>query len=256
MTDSNFVAGLKEGESVRLKANTVYNNKELAEWFEIKEATFKSSKKRRLEELKDYADFIVVKGKVKILKVKNAEYVNKKRYSYQVVKNDFNKKWPVNGLSTMKKVGSEIYHDHKEDANFKISEVTTIKYMSKARDELYGKPSSKEGGPLGNCSLMLCKKLENGNIEFFTKEEEEIKRRLKVKYFGSQEDKDLMVEMMLANGEIEEEEAWQVYRELRGYNVGDFLAFMAELEETIGNLVVRGLYVERNEKGLKEISAF
>ena len=39
---------------MRLKANTVYNNKELAEWFEIKESTFKSSKKRRLEELKEY----------------------------------------------------------------------------------------------------------------------------------------------------------------------------------------------------------
>lgn len=241
---------------MKLKANQTYTNAELAEWFEIKESTFKNNKKKRLEELKEYADFEVMRGKIKIIKVKNSEYVNKRKYSYQIVKNDFNKKWPVNGLSTMKKVGSEIYYDHKEDEKFKINETTTIRYMSKARDELYGKPSSKEGGPLGSCSLMLCKKLENGNIEFFTKEEEEIKRRLKIKYFGSQEDKDLMVEMMLANGEIEEEEAWQVYRELKGYNVGDFLAFMAELEETIGNIVVRGLYVERNEKGLKEISAF
>lgn len=35
----------------------VWTNRMLAEWFEIKENTFRSKKKQKLQELKEYADF-------------------------------------------------------------------------------------------------------------------------------------------------------------------------------------------------------
>lgn len=48
----------------------VWTNEMLAEWFEIKEKTFANTKKKRLEELKKYADFYEKKGKVVITEVK------------------------------------------------------------------------------------------------------------------------------------------------------------------------------------------
>lgn len=48
----------------------VWTNKMLAEWFEIKEKTFANTKKKCLEELKEYAVFYEKKGKVVITEVK------------------------------------------------------------------------------------------------------------------------------------------------------------------------------------------
>ena len=41
-------------------------NQELADWFEIAPKTFRNTKPKRLEELKEYADFYEDKGKVYI----------------------------------------------------------------------------------------------------------------------------------------------------------------------------------------------
>lgn len=48
----------------------VWTNEMLAEWFNISAGTLKNTKKKRLEELKEYADFYEKKGKVVITEVK------------------------------------------------------------------------------------------------------------------------------------------------------------------------------------------
>lgn len=58
-----------------LKPGCIYNNKDLAEWFGIKQSSFETTKKRKLEELKEYADFEMIGPKVKILSVKQERYV-------------------------------------------------------------------------------------------------------------------------------------------------------------------------------------
>ena len=62
------------------------NNKELAEWFGIKESTFKSNKKKKLEELKKYCQFEETKGKVYIFEIYQEEY--QKHYSELVERYD------------------------------------------------------------------------------------------------------------------------------------------------------------------------
>ena len=55
-------------------------NQELADWFEIKLKTFKNTKRKRLEELKEYADFYEEKGKVYITHIYEDTYSRKKVY--------------------------------------------------------------------------------------------------------------------------------------------------------------------------------
>ena len=59
-----------------LEEGVIYTNADLAAWFGVKESTFKCSKVKKLEYLKQFADFEEIKGKVKILKVYESEYVN------------------------------------------------------------------------------------------------------------------------------------------------------------------------------------
>ena len=59
-----------------LEEGKIYTNSQLAEWFEVKPATFVKSKQKKLEYLKNFAEFEEVKGKVKITKVLEPNYIN------------------------------------------------------------------------------------------------------------------------------------------------------------------------------------
>ena len=51
-----------------------YTNKELAEWFGIKTETFTRYKKKKLEELKNFADFDEIYGGIYITNIKEPTY--------------------------------------------------------------------------------------------------------------------------------------------------------------------------------------
>ena len=53
-----------------------YTNKELAEWFNIKAETFSRYKKKKLEELKTFADFDEIYGGVYIKTIYTTTYKN------------------------------------------------------------------------------------------------------------------------------------------------------------------------------------
>lgn len=59
-----------------LEKDKIYTNEEMAEWFGIKKKSFTDTKKKKLEILKDFADFEEAKGKIKILEVYEAEYIS------------------------------------------------------------------------------------------------------------------------------------------------------------------------------------
>lgn len=50
------------------------SNAELAEWFGIKESTFRSKRTKKLEELKDYAEYTAVRGGVEIISIIRSEF--------------------------------------------------------------------------------------------------------------------------------------------------------------------------------------
>lgn len=59
-----------------LEEGKTYTNEELAEWFQVKPATFTKAKKKKLEYLKYFAEFEEIKCKVKITKVYEPNYIN------------------------------------------------------------------------------------------------------------------------------------------------------------------------------------
>ena len=59
-----------------LEEGKIYTNSQLAEWFEVKPATFTKSKRKKLEYLKNFAKFEEIKGKVKIIQVLEPNYIN------------------------------------------------------------------------------------------------------------------------------------------------------------------------------------
>lgn len=221
--------------------------KELAEWFGISSGAFRNKKQEKLEELKYFADFYEENGKIIITKVLDPIYKKRGSEAYQKVINKIDEVWNKNGLDSCSRVGTEICEIlHNEDKNFTNTLSTVVEYTRKGRKELYGAPF-QNGGRLGNCIYIWCKRdRETGNYDFLNEEEQNIKQNLQTKYFGDATEKQILVKGMVEAGEITREEAWDILEELTNMRTGNFMMFLKELQEKLGCQVIRGTYVERN----------
>ena len=221
------------------------NNKELAEWFGIKESTFKSNKKKKLEELKKYCQFEETKGKVYILEIYQEEYQKDFSKSFGIIKEETEKIWIKNKLDTGKRISQEIMVENLMD----ISPATAYTYTLKARNELFGKPFGFEGS-IGSCRYLWCKVSGEGvNTKYtpFTEEENKIKKQLFKKYFGDTTEKQLFINEMVSMGELTKEEGYDMLMEISNMGSEGYMAFKAELEEKIGSKISK--VTEVREKG-------
>lgn len=162
--------------------------KELASWFGISYGSIRNKREKYFKELEEYADFKAgERGGVEILNIYIPVYV-KKDNNYQQIKKQVPAAWDKSGLDLKKNVAQKLYS--KEEFSIKYS--TVYSYVCKASNELYGKPSSLEGGEIGNCHWVLCVKDQNtGKLRWFTYEENQQKQELRAKYFNerNQEEK-------------------------------------------------------------------
>lgn len=162
--------------------------KELASWFGISYGSIRNKREKYFQELEEYADFKAgERGGVEILNIYIPVYV-KKDNNYQQIKQKIPAAWDKSGLDLKKNVAQKLYS--KEEFSIKYS--TVYSYVCKASNELYGKPSSLEGGEIGNCHWVLCVKDQNtGKLRWFTYEENQQKQELRAKYFNerNQEEK-------------------------------------------------------------------
>ena len=228
-----------------LEENKIYSSKELAEWFGINPATFSRQREERLEELKNFVDYVPVGKKIRVKKVYSDTYNKHWNDNYGKVKNKIPEVWNTSGLDSSRRVSLEIQHE----LMLPLTEGTVYQYTLKGRNELYGKPFG-EPGELGKCTYTWCKKMGDGrtaDIIPLTEEEEEIKQKLIQKYFGNASEKQVIVKAMVETGEITAEEAWGVLEELTNMKgQGNFRAFLAELQETLNCMVIRGTVIEPN----------
>lgn len=224
-----------------------YLNKDLAEWFGISANSFNKTKDKKLEELKDFADYHLEGKRVVIDKVIIGEYSKKGSQAYQKIKEQVDKIWNEDGLDTCSRVGEEIFENLTEkDQNFELAPRTVYNYTIKGRNELYGKPFVSKGS-LGECRYVWCKRnKESGEYCLLTEEEKAIKEELQTKYFGDTTEKQILVKAMVEAGEVSKEEAWETLEEMTNMRTGNFMGFLRELQEKIGCQVVKGTLVERN----------
>ena len=220
-----------------------WTNSMLAEWFGIKEKTFKNQKSRKLLELEEYADYYEEKGKIYITDV-YVPYYSVKPSNYEAIKDNFNEMWPIGQINTCKNVSYELLEKLDLDISTGTAEIIT----RKVRTEFYGKPAGENGGSIGSCMYVWCKKDENGQPVSFTKEEEEIKNNLLKKYYGSASEKTVIIQSMIQEGKIKEEEAWSVYKDMMNLNRKDFISFLQELSSAIGATVIKGTILSDKPK--------
>ena len=225
----------------------LWTNAQLAEWFGMREKTFKNNKEKKLIELTYYAEFEKEKGKIRITKVINPFYSKDVSTNYLKIRDKVDEVWDETGLDTCSRVGQEIYDIlSEEDENFKLKSGTVVNYTYRGRNELYGKPFVG-GGKLGNCVYIWCKRDQDGNYSLLTEEEQRIKQNLQTKYFGDATEKQILVKGMVEAGELSKEEAWEALEEMTNMNTGNFMGFLAELQAELGCQVVKGTYVNRLE---------
>jgi hypothetical protein len=143
----------------------IISNEELAEWFGVKETTFRNKKKKKLEELKEYCDFeILPGGKINITYVEAAGLTYEKKGSKskellrERVKEESLK--PKSHCSKPIDVYEGIQNDLEFRKKLTIKPSTTKTYVYVLYCELWGKTQTyrKPGteGTLGRRKRVLC----------------------------------------------------------------------------------------------------
>lgn len=209
-----------------------YTNAELAEWFGIKAESFKATRKRKLEELKEYADFTVGRGKVTITNIKQPYYTKGSPSAKKIYKEFFNL-WNADGYDTCANVGKKAKAKYPEEVT--VCDRTAAYYTLIARNDYVGKPFSG-GGKKGYCEYETCKKQGDRYVPF-TEEEKAINRKLLTRYFSTSSEKAIYVSEMIRSGEIDKSEAWDEYSRMIDFE-GNYSSYMAELTAAIGAVVI------------------
>ena len=218
--------------------------KELAEWFGVSYGTFRNSKKKKLEELKEFCFFEEVYGGVEITAIISPTYIKNSQKIREVYQQGFEELRKP--LDTVSHINNQIYEKYNEQLPTLSSAESGYRYAIEVRNANYGIPFKGKGSK-GFCYYMWCKMEERDGEQFFiqfTEEEEQVKKELLKKHFGTNEEKDLLIAEMVTNGEISKEDAYDIMMEYRNLNGKGFMSFLRELEKQIGSKVVKATKFE------------
>ena len=223
-----------------------YTNKELAEWFGIKTETFTRYKKKKLEELKNFADFDEIYGGIYITNIKEPTYNKNSQKIRELYQKGFEElRSPIDTVSN---INNKIFEKYGKELTTLSSPQSGYHYAIEVRNANYGIPF-KDVGKLGRCYYLWCKVEKRSNNELYfvqlSPEEEQKKKVLLKQFFGTDEEKDILIAQMVDSGEITEAEAYRLTREYRGLNNAGFMGFLKKLEKEIGAKIVRATKFEK-----------
>lgn len=223
-----------------------YTNKELAEWFGIKTETFTRYKKKKLEELKNFANFDEIYGGIYITNIKEPTYNKNSQKIRELYQKGFEElRSPIDTVSN---INNKIFEKYGKELTTLSSPQSGYHYAIEVRNANYGIPF-KDVGKLGRCYYLWCKVEKRSNNELYfvqlSPEEEQKKKILLKQFFGTDEEKDILIAQMVDSGEISEAEAYRLTREYRGLNNAGFMGFLKKLEKEIGAKIVRATKFEK-----------
>lgn len=221
-------------------------NKELAEWFGVKENTFnrKEVKDKKLSILERYAVFHLEGDKRKniiiddILEpVYTAETGSP---TYQRIKQLTKEKWSKSGYDTCANVAKKTYPVIVEEG-YKIKDTTNYRYVCKGRTELYGSPLKHTEGELGTCHYEWCKlNEETFEYEALTEEEKAIKDRVSAEV-GLTSDEETCILDKVRKGKLTKEEFWEYVQDVR---LRIFDEWIIKVQEALGFPIYRCTKIE------------
>lgn len=223
-----------------------YTNKELAEWFGIKTETFTRYKKKKLEELKNFANFDEIYGGIYITNIKEPTYNKNSQKIRELYQKGFEElRSPIDTVSN---INNKIFEKYRKELTTLSSPQSGYHYAIEVRNANYGIPF-KDVGKLGRCYYLWCKVEKRSDNELYfvqlSPEEEQKKKILLKQFFGTDEEKDILIAQMVDSGEISEAEAYRLTREYRGLNNAGFMSFLKKLEKEIGAKIVRATKFEK-----------
>lgn len=227
-------------------------NQELADWFGILEKSFRSTRAKKLETLKEYAEFENLRGKVNIIKVIKPIYQKRNGgKNYNFIKEKTKEQWSETGLDTCKLVADKIKKKYKDTEEIKALKETTIySYTTNSKKEYWG-IAFKDNGEIGRCVYEMCKEI-NGKCIEFTEEEKKIKNKIQQKYFGNEvSEKLIFIKDMLENKEITEEECWQELEKIANIE-NRYWNYRNELEKVFNCKITRATRVTTNAFKVQE----
>lgn len=194
-----------------LEENKIYTNAEMAQWFKVTEKTFRNSRKKKLEILKEYCNFEDLRGKIKIIAIYDktipCEYIEKKSKFYEYCKEQALAVWKIEEPETVSRVAYLIF-DEKQ----KRSLETVKTYVADIRNNTWGKPSIANP----QCQYVLAKmwRLEEGyaQYELLNEEDYKILSEIHKQHFPTLEDKIELtkIQSMVNKNELTKEQAWDV----------------------------------------------
>jgi hypothetical protein len=218
---------------------------ELADWFGISYGSFRNVKKKKLEELTEFCFFEEIRGGINITAIINPVYVKNSQKIREIYEQGFEElRQPIDTVSN---INEKIYDKYYEQLPTLSSAASGYRYAIEVRNANYGVPF-KDVGSLGRCYYLWCKVEKQNDQDYyiqFTEEEENIKKTLLKQYFGTDEEKDILIAQMVDAGEISEAEAYRLTREYRNLNGQGFMSFLKELEKQIGSKVVKATKFEK-----------
>lgn len=206
----------------------IISSRDLAEWFGISFSTMKNGRRRKLEELKLFAEFEDLGRKgILIKRVILPIYEKRGSENKKYMSDHFNEELAEEGgKATMSYLG----HKLKEKGKLPIARSTSEKMAREVRNEILGKPDD----PNSLCHMELGKidRVADGKAYFLTEEDKALIVKLIEKYYKTIPEKVAEIHMELGAGEITEKEARIRMDKL--YNYGSWLRVCADFEAETG----------------------
>jgi hypothetical protein len=216
---------------------------ELADWMGISYGTFRNKKQDYLKKLSYFADYhLDDKGKVVIDEVLDPVYDKEKLSSAKEIMDKVPEFWA--GLDTVGRCGNRIQQDYiKKDPEGKIAnlaESTVRQYAGKGRTYYYGNPYLGTEGKLGHCKFQWSKDVD-GQLVPLSAEEEKIKDNLYKQFFGSAQEREIIIMEGLSSGKITPEQVGYEYAKMAEYHKkhNNFGSFIKQLGKELGHPVIR-----------------
>lgn len=217
---------------MELKENYIMDNQELAEWFGIKKSSIDTGgiKKKKLEELKEYCDFEILKGKVFIKKVYENTYTKNRSKIYKTLLQEMPKQIKSGQPWTCTQIGNYYYYKYNKSLGGLES---TYEYNTrKVRNEIWGKPQKE-----GNIRRVFCKMYKgatpkDNKYELLTIEEKKIVREIAENYFNFLNPEEQLIGFSLMY-EGKKEEAMEYYANVANYKNTSYMEFISKVAEAL-----------------------
>lgn len=176
------------------------SNQELADWFGITLKSYTNNRVKKLDELRWYCDYDVVRGGVNVKYLRHLVYQKNFSKIGQEVRERLPEVWPVGEPHTCAQVGALLFETKTQDGKLE----TYVYQTRKQRTAMVGKPSRTN--PYCHYEVVKAYRGETEGTTRFEKlseEEKELQHKIWINYFNDDLDMGLITSL-IADGDDEE----------------------------------------------------